>query len=203
MPIPINLVFEDELSEFVLSKLLSCFGQKFYTGYSYNGRGFGYIKKNIHGFNQAAITTPFLILTDLDNHECPITLKNEWIKHPINPNLIFRVAVREVEAWLLADIEGFSSYIGVSEANFPLEPEIEADPKQTLINLVRRSRKRAIREDIVPINANAQIGPNYNQRLMEFVLNHWNLNNAIQRSDSLGRAYTCLDNFSYQRLNSA
>lgn len=197
MYIPINLVFEDAISEFTMIKLLNSFGNKFYIGKSYQGYGFGYIKTNIGGFNQAAISTPFFVLTDLDTYECPVALINDWISQPLKSNLIFRIAVREVEAWLLADIEGFSDFLGVSKANFPINPDMEIDPKRTLISLVKRSRKRHIKEDIVPINDNAQIGPNYNERLMQYVSDYWDLDRAMQKSSSMRRAHNCLNNFQY------
>lgn len=201
MSITVNLVFEDELSEYVLLKLIDCFDNKYQSGYSYNGHGFGYIKSKINGFNQACKSIPFLVLTDLDNNSCPLQLRNDWFSSAPHPNMIFRIAIKEVESWLLADIEGFSKYTGVSHANFPQNPEFENDPKQVLINIAKRSRKRAVRGDIVPINENAKIGPNYNGRLMEFVFNHWNIERAMSRSESLRRAYRRLEIFQYQYPN--
>lgn len=202
MEIPVNLVFEDELSEFVLLRLLDCFGNKYTAGFSYNGNGFGYIKAKVNGFNNACKITPYLVLTDLDNSPCPLALVNDWFLQPIHANMLFRIAVRETEAWLLADIEGFSEYTGVSAANFPVNPELENDPKRKLINIAKKSRKRNIREDIVPLNSNAKIGPNYNGRLMEFVFNHWSIERAMERSESLRRAYLKLELFQFQPPNS-
>jgi len=202
MNIPVNLVFEDVISEYVMTKLLACFGSKYYISSTYPGYGFGYIKTNINGFNQAAMGVPFFVLTDLDNYQCPISLMNEWFTKPQATNLIFRVAIREVEAWLLADREGFSEYTGISLNVLPREPENEADPKRTLINLVsKKCRRRGIREDIVPINANAQIGPNYNERLMQFVDNNWDVHRAKEASKSLMRAYNHLDRFQINALS--
>jgi len=197
MIIPINFACEDDLSEFAMTKLVNSFGSKYYIGNLFNGGGFGYLKKNINGFNEASIATPFFVLTDLDDSICPINLINEWLKHPRKPNLIFRVAVREVEAWILADIEGFSHFLGISPTHFPPDPETIADPKALLINLARRSRKRDVREDIVPVNANAKVGPDYNGRLMEFVLGDWDISRAKGRSLSLRRAANCLEKFNY------
>ncbi|HRI28022.1 MAG TPA: DUF4276 family protein [Chitinophagales bacterium] len=197
MSIYINLVSEDAISEFTMMKLLDSFASKYYIHNTYPANGYGYIKSNINGFNQASIATPFFVLTDLDNYPCPPELILDWITAPLHPNFIFRIAVKEVEAWLLADIEGFSEFTGVSQANFPANPELENDPKQTLINLARRSRRRDVREDIVPINNNATIGPNYNERLMQFVSDFWNLERAIGRSTSLQRAFNKLDNFNF------
>ncbi|MEI8202783.1 MAG: hypothetical protein WCH34_07205 [Bacteroidota bacterium] len=197
MCIPVNLVFEDAISEYTMVKLLQSFGDKYYIGQSYQGNGFGYIKTNIRGFNQAAIATPFFILTDLDTYVCPSELIKDWLEYPLKPNLIFRIAVREVESWLLADIDGFSKFTGISKVNIPDNPDNENDPKKTLVNLIKRSRKRYIKEDILPINENAQIGPNYNERLMQYVSDYWDLNRAMLKSNSLYRAYQYLDNFKY------
>ncbi len=201
MSIPINLVYEDELSEFVMNRLLSCFNGKFFSATSYNGRGFGYIKSSINGFNQACVAIPFFVLTDLDAHTCPISLLSDWFKSPKHSNMIFRIAVREVEAWLLGNREGFANYNGISTAHIPNHPERISDPKRTLISIVSKSRKRSIREDIIPINQNASIGPNYNGRLMEFVLNHWNIERAMENCESLLRAYSRLDEFNFKMPN--
>lgn len=193
-PIPLNLVFEDEISEFVMVKLAEE-SKKYFVANSYSEGGFGYIKKNIGGFNEAARGCPFFILTDLDNVDCAPTLIEDWLGESAHPNLIFRIAVREVEAWLLADIEGFSKFTGLSEANFRDNIEEIADPKAELLQLVKRCRIRKIKEDILPKNEFAVVGPNYNGRLGEFVMKHWSISRAIKRSDSLKRAMRHLSTF--------
>jgi hypothetical protein len=192
--VPISLVFEDALSEFVMIKLLHQF-PKFYVGNSYSEGGFGYIKKNIRGFNEAAKSHPYFILADLDRVDCAPTLINSWMKERAHENLIFRIAVREIEAWLLADIDGFSSYTGISKVNFFNDPEKLADPKLALLQIIRKCRKRDIREDILPKDEYARIGPNYNERLAEFVIKYWNIKRAAKYSDSLRRAIKHLSAF--------
>ena len=189
----INLIYEDDLSEAVMTKLLMCCDDEFLIHNTYSGHGFGYLKSNIKGFNQASNVLPHFMLTDLDNFECPPQLINEWIDFPVHPKFIFRIAVREVEAWLLADVEGLSNFFKVSSAIFPQQPENEDDPKGKLIQIAKRSRIRSIREDIVPINENAAIGPNYNGRLTEFVYNIWNIKLAMERSKSLKRTFLKLE----------
>ena len=191
-------MFEDQLSEVTMLKMLSVFGDKYHIGTSYNARGFGYIRNNIKGFNEASVATSFFILTDLDKYECPSLLKREWLSKPQHPNLIFRVAVREVESWLLADREGFADYTGISIVNVPIIPDLETDPKRTLINLVRKSRKRSIKTDIIPLNDKAKIGPDYNGRLTEYVQDYWDINRARLSSRSLDRAINQLQLFDYQ-----
>ncbi len=191
----VTLVYEDELSEFILIKVLNQFGNKYCINTSINSYGYGQIKTHINGYNQACKALPHIILTDLDNRECPLALIKDWFKNDLHPNMIFRVAVKEVEAWILADAEGFAKYLGISKTLFPRDAEAEEDPKRKLINLTRKSRKRAIRQDIVPVNENASVGPSYNARLMDFVYNHWDLNTALENSESLKRMYTKLKNF--------
>lgn len=101
-PIPVNLAVEDELSEVVLRRLLAdarCYA----VGTVYGRRGNGYLRKTIVGWNRAARGCPFIVLTDLDNTRCAPSLIAEWLTVPKHPNLLFRIAVREVEAWLLSD----------------------------------------------------------------------------------------------------
>lgn len=192
--IPLNLVFEDEISEMVMVKLAEE-SKKYFIANSYSEGGFGYIKKNIGGFNEAAKGCPFFVLTDLDTIDCAPTLIDSWLGKSAHPNLIFRIAVREVEAWLLADIEGFSKFTGISESNFWDNAEEIADPKAELLQLIKRCRIRKIWEDILPKNEFAVVGPNYNGRLGEFVMKYWNIDRAMKRSDSLKRAVLHLSSF--------
>ncbi len=194
-PIPLNLVFEDEISEMVMVKLADE-SKKYFIANSYSEGGFGYIKKNIGGFNEAAKACPFFVLTDLDSVDCAPTLIDSWLGKSAHPNLIFRIAVREVEAWLLADIEGFSEFTGLSVTNFQENAEEITDPKAQLLQLIKRCRIRRIKEDILPKNEFAAVGPNYNGRLGEFVMKYWSVSRAIKRSDSLKRAMTHLSTFS-------
>ena len=193
-PIPLNLVFEDQISEFVMIKLAEK-TNRYFIANSYSEGGFGYIKKNIGGFNEASKGCPFFVLTDLDTVNCAPTLIGDWFGKSAHPNMIFRIAIREVEAWLLADIEGLSKYTGISVVNFREDVEGIADPKAELLRLIKRCRIRKIREDILPKNEFASIGPNYNGRLGEFVLNYWDIGRAMLRSDSLRRAMDHLLNF--------
>ena len=86
--------------------------------------------------------------------------------------MLFRVAVREIEAWLMADSEGLAQFLGVRRGRIHNDPESIADAKRTIVELGRLSRKREIREDLVPRPGSGRIvGPRYSSRLAEFVLN--------------------------------
>ncbi len=202
-PIPINLVVEDSLSEAFVRRILKESSSRFAIGYSYGRSGYGYIKRRTLAFNNAAKGTPFVILVDLEA-ECPPKQIKEWLPVSIHPNLLFRVAVKEVESWLLADRPGFTSFLGVSKKLIPENVDQISDPKQFLINLAKRSRKRALREAIVPIpNSTARVGPDYNGQLSSFVFDTWNIVEAIKHSDSLRRAISAINNFQpiYSRIH--
>lgn len=190
-------VYEDELSGACVRRLLSSFNDKYLLSHEYHGRGNGYIRKNILAFNNASNGIPFIVLTDLDRYRCPIDLIKDWTQFSINKNLIFRVAVREVESWLLADREGIAELFGVSIKMIPINSDMIADPKKFLIKIAKKSKKRDVKADIIPVNKNAVIGPAYNSRLSYFVDVQWDIKAAIFNSESLSRACKKLGDFEY------
>ena len=191
--IPINLAVEDALSEAVLRKILQ---DRYDVGDCYKQGGFGYLKKTIHGFNNASKGMPYVVLTDLDMGECAPTLIEEWLQVPIHHNMLFRVAVREVESWVLADRDRFAKFLGIRKTLVPVNVDAIDDPKKCLINLARKSRKRNLREDIVPTEGStAKQGPDYNGRLISFVKEFWNPYEAMHNSPSLERAIKAVETF--------
>jgi hypothetical protein len=192
----INLVFEDVLSEMVLRKLLCCSAIDYLVGQTLPANGYGWIKKKIKGLNAAAKGMPYLVLTDLDTHECAPVLIREWLDVPKHPNLLFRVAVREVEAWLLGCREAFAAFLGIPENRIPSNVDEIPDPKRFLVNLARRSRNGDIRRDIVPRDGStAKVGPGYNGRLTFYVERHWDPVIAKKHSLSLRKAIEVIDAF--------
>lgn len=195
--IPINLAVEDELSEAVARRIITCSGRPYHIGSAYGHTGFGYLKKRIKGFNNAAKGTPFLVLTDLDRAECPRAVIGDWFGNTSkHSNLLLCIAVKEVEAWLMADRAAFARFTGIREGLMPHDVDAIPDPKDFLINLVGASRRRALREDIVPpAHSRRPQGPDYNGRLAEFVHKYWNPQVAADKSPSLRRAVHLLDKF--------
>jgi hypothetical protein len=186
--IDIQIVVEDALSETVLRRLLAPPLGRYRVAACYGKRGCGYIRKKIHGFNQAARTGPYLVLTDLDQAVCPAELRNHWLTAPQSRQLLFHVAVREVESWLLGDKDGLARFLGISPDRVPENPDAIVDPKSALLRLARRSRKRHLREALLPrLGSTAIVGPDYNGTLSEFVLIHWDPLAAARRSESLKR----------------
>jgi hypothetical protein len=150
----------------------------------------------IRGFNNAAKGIPFLVLADLERASCAPEVVNEWLPAGPNPNLILRFAVREVEAWLLADREALADFLGVHIAIVPINVEQLDDPKRELVNIARRSSRSDIRRDIVPrTGSSAVVGRGYNARLQHFVVAAWRPDIARNNANSLARTLAALSIF--------
>jgi hypothetical protein len=194
--IPISLAVEDALSETIAKEILAYTKRPFIIYNCYVRNGFGFIKKNIAGFNNAAKGTPFLVITDLDSAECPLKLIKNWLPHPKHHNLLFRVAVKEVESWILADRDSLAKFLGIQRILITTNPDTLSNPKEHLINVTRRSRNRKIRDAIAPKSGStATQGPDYNGELINYVLHHWSLSRASKNSPSLKRTIDALMSF--------
>lgn len=174
------------LSCAVALKILQYTQRPFTVGTCTSRGGFGYLKKTIRGFNHAAKGTPYLVLTDLDNAICPLALIQEWLPFPKHPHLLLRIAVREVEAWLLAHREAVAKFFGIRLKEIPITVEILPKPKQCLIELASKSRHRHLRKAIVPRSGStAKVGRAYNDTLIDFVNEFWEVEVAMDHSPSL------------------
>lgn len=194
--VAINLVFEDSLSGSVLQKLLDNSQKNYLVGYRYNSGGYGWIKQRINGFNSAARGMSYLILTDLDQCECPPALMDQWLIGDRHHNLIFRVAERQVESWLLGCRTLFAKFLGVRESLIPRKVDQIDNAKAFVIDLAKLSPRKQLRMDIVPEEGStARVGPDYNGRLIHFVESTWDPNVAKELSPSLRRAMGALDAF--------
>ncbi len=194
--IPLNLAVEDELSAAVLRQLLLFTGRGYRVGATYGRSGFGYLRSTIGGWNRAARGVPFIVLTDLDHYPCAPDLIRDWLAEPRSPNLLLRVAVREVESWLLADGANLAQYLGVAARLLPSDPDALPDPKGSLIELANRSRSKEMRAQVAPRRGStATQGPEYNSALSRFVQQYWDIPASQQNSPSLARTVTRLGVF--------
>lgn len=152
----------------------------------YGKSGKDQIRNNLQGYNNATKFSPWILLVDLDQDEdCAPLFRAQWLSDPA-PYLCFRVAVREVEAWMMADRERLARFLSISESRIPRDPESLGNPKRQLVNLARNSKKRAIREDMVPRpESGRDVGPAYTSRLIEFMQderNGWRPGVAAQQA---------------------
>ncbi|WP_141259237.1 DUF4276 family protein, partial [Pseudomonas aeruginosa] len=138
------------------------------------GRGFGYLRQKMEAFNSIASYMPVIVLTDLDTSRTVYDLRKKWLPKNKSENLIFRIAVREIESWILADSESFSEFLGVSKAVIPRAPDELANPKDKLLELVKKSSKRSLKEEMLPAkNSSSPIGLGYNVNLCSYVEGDW------------------------------
>jgi hypothetical protein len=155
-------------------------------------------------FNHAARFAPWIVLVDLDaERSCVPTFIAEKLPSA-SLGIRFRVAVRAVESWILADGERLASFLGVPKALIPSVPDSELNPKGLLIQLARRSSKKQVRLDIVPPSGGtAKVGPLYKSRLLEFIQSEdrgWRVEVAAQHSTSLRRCLNAVHGFKSWRV---
>lgn len=192
----ILVAVEDELSAAVMRRLIAVVDRGFVIDRIINTRGNGPLRTGVPKFRAASHVLPHVVLTDLDRSSCPPDLLKKWGATNLPPQLLVRVAVCEVEAWLLADRSGIADFLAVAAIKVPANPERDVDPKLTLINLARRSRKRRLMQELVPAPGSPnKIGPFYNARLTEFVSHQWNVMQARENAPSLDRTLARLSTF--------
>lgn len=146
------------------------------------------------GYNNAAKGAPWLVLRDFDHDApCARALIAAKLARPA-PLMRLRFPVRSIESWLLADAERIAAFLSVPVGKIPASPDGEAHPKLTLVNIARRSRKKAIRDDMAPAEGtSAIVGPGYTSRIIEYASVHWRPGTAARRSPSLARCIAALE----------
>lgn len=195
------LATEDQLSETLASHLVCKAGHTVAGKIPKDRRkhaGFGYLKSRLPDFVascQGGIN--FLLLADLDTCPCPPQLLDSWFGNLAKPkSLLVRVAVREAEAWVLADRGEFAEWLGVPKDVIPQLPEHCLDPKAELLKLAARSRFRDIREGLLPRKgALSKVGIEYNSLLCDFVTTRWHIDEASLIAPSLAKALQRLREF--------
>ena len=183
------LAVEDTLSDAVSTKILEYFGLEIVQKIGFKGNSF--LKENARNLNRTAkrFYNVFL-LTDLDSPKnCPPKLIQSWVGAPLNSGFLFRVAVMEIESWIMADRRGIAKFLSVPLNRIPHNTDEIEKPKEFLVSLARRSRKRTLRRELAPAQgaATAKVGPLYNARFNEFVRDYWDLERAATVSVSLKR----------------
>lgn len=191
LPVEVRAAVEGNLDEAVAYRLITeCGGQ---LGEVFGKQGRPYLRKHVRGYNTGArYGGLWFVLVDLDRDSCAPALVAETLPDPAG-GMCFRVAVREVEAWLLADRMGFARWAGIRASLIPVDVEAIARPKERLVAIVRESRWRERREAIVPHpDSGRSAGPAYTSVLTDFVATDWDVEAAARVAPSLARAIRCL-----------
>lgn len=196
-PPVITAAVEGNLDEAVIRRLIEDAGCV--VGPVHGRRGKNYLRDRLKAFNHAALYRPWIVLVDLDRDaDCAPRLRQDWLERPSN-GMLFCVAVREVESWLLGDRDRLAKFLRVNRDIISSNPEDLPNVKRTMVDLARRSHRREIVEDIVPEStAGRVVGRAYSSRLSEFVLDRtagWRPSVAAQVCPSLRRFINRLKNF--------
>ena len=189
---------EDEATKSVALRLIAYFAQRtgreisLASGHPVVTHGYGELKKKAQKLMEAAKSgIESFFLTDLDRWPTPNDLAKDWFSieclSEVPPNFIFRVSVREVESWIMADRAAFAKFMGVAEMNLPEKPDEEPDPKQTLFNLIKSKCKKKCYKEMLPLPGQ-HVGVAYNPMLCKFVMECWDPERAAARSPSLNRS---------------
>jgi len=165
-------------------------------GIVYGRSGKSYVLSRLSGYNNSARFRHWVVLLDLDNDAvCAPAILQSWLPNP-SQLMRLRVAVREVEAWIMADAERLASFLGVAVRDIPASPDGLTDPKLAVVTLARGSRRRAIRDDMVPKPGSGQsVGPAYASRMIEFLQDPdsgWRVDVASLNSESLRKCIAAI-----------
>ena len=184
--LPVTVVVEGPTDLAVLSRVLEFVDCS--IDIAHGQRGKASIDRNIRGYNNAGRFSPWIILRDLDHDAaCAPGLAAALLPAP-SRWMRLRIAVHAMESWLMADAEGLSDYLHIRRAHVPDNPETVDDPRRSLVDLARRSRLAAIRDDMVPAEGvTSRVGPAYPSRVAEFARTYWRPEVAREHSDSLRR----------------
>ena len=188
---------EGDVDEAVLRRVSQYLGLNLGEVYGRNGKDA--LLKALNGYNNAAAFSPWCVFVDKDEDpRCPAEALQQWLPNPAQM-MRLRIVVREIEAWLFGDPERLSSFLGIPASRIPANPEGVTQPKETMVSLAARSRRRDVRSDMLPRPGSGRVvGPAYTSRLIEFAHDPnagWRPDVAASNVDSLRRCITRLREF--------
>ena len=185
------LAVEDSLSDAVSTKILKHFGIEILLRIPNTYQGKSYLQRRAAELNRSAVGPLYVFMfTDLDSPQtCVPELIQSWVKAPLNPGFFLRVAVMEIESWIMADRGALAAFLSIPVNRIPSTPDNILQPKEFLVSLARKSRKKSLRDQLVPRKgaATTKVGPEYNNCIGEFLRVHWDLERAAVVSPSLKR----------------
>lgn len=200
----VDIAGEDEVTRAVLLRLLTELRPDIEVNKVLPARG-SQLKILAPKYN--LLNSPVILLTDLDQYDCPPSLLSDWLPGvTLNRNLLFRIAYGETESWLMADRTGFSGWMGTEPELIPIPQTIDrikdireiVFPYKPSLFMMReiasKSKSKAIREGMVPKDG-AKKGPLYNSTLVPFIQNIWDFHSASNHSTSLQRTILKIINF--------
>lgn len=198
--IQVYISAEDPVTNAIIRRLLDFCSPRFRVVKDVPARG-GEIKNKIGALNALAKTNPVILLTDLDATACAPILKRELLSGLTqSPGFLINIAIDEGEAWLMADRKGFATYLKVEEKIIPMPSmqkmggrthvkEMDFPVKSSWMlthSIAKQSESEELCSQIVA-QGKAAKGKEYNSAILPFIRNCWNIEEAMNNSDSLAR----------------
>lgn len=137
METPVTLVVEGITDVPIVERILTDAGMN--AGPVYVANGKTNLDRRLKSYNSAARFSHWLVLRDLNSDEgCAPNLVSRLLPDP-SPGMRLQIAVRAVEAWILADAANLPRFLAIPGTLLPPDPEGLAKPKAALVELARRS----------------------------------------------------------------
>ena len=189
----INYATEGEIDAIVAARLIEFCGGV--PGLKRVAGGKSKLDPNINKYKESARHLPWLVIRDLDRDEACAPALVRRLVPDAPPLLCMRIAVRQIESWLMADRAAIALFLKVPLARIPNNIEGILDSKRTLVDLAAQSRSKDIRLAMVPAaSSGASEGPEFAAFMTDFALKHWrpDIASALEQGSSLSRAIRCL-----------
>lgn len=199
MPLEVDYLTEGATDAIVAEKLIRAAGLVPGTDYLLGSRRRGkqQFDNRVRGLN-AGVKHGRAVLA-LRDHDDDAPCAGDLVRSILSdrdPRLILRIAVRSVEAWLMADRDAYARHFGVRVADVPNVPETIERPKDLLNNWINGSRGKHLTRFVAEQRryglANWQIIAAY-QTI--FVRDVWDVTRArnFGSAPSLNRAFAALE----------
>lgn len=194
----IYIVGEDSVTRAIIRRLIKDYAPNLSVLREEPVRG-SQMKGLVSSFNKLAQFNPVVLLGDLDTDDCAPAAKQKLLNgEKQSEDFLVNIAVDEAEAWLYADKEGLSSYLGVPSASIPdsslqrmggprerLEVEVNLKTSMHLTKtLVLESSKEELKNQILSPDGRCK-GKEYNSAMVPFIEEYWSPERARLGSYSL------------------
>jgi hypothetical protein len=188
----VSAVVEGPTDAVIVARIIQLAG--LHVGTTYPQGGKHQLDRRLSAYNNAARFSYWLVVRDLNGDAaCAPDLIQKILPAP-SRFMKLRIAVRAAEAWLLADRQSIARFLAIPAARITTNPEGLTDPKRELVDLARGSRRRSIREDMVPQHGTTgRVGPGYPGRIIEFARDSWRPDVAARQSQSLARCISAVE----------
>ena len=109
------LAVEDSLSDVVSTKILKHFGIEIIQRIPNTYQGKSYLQRRANELNRSTAGPLYVFMfADLDSPQtCVPELIQSWVKAPLKPDFFLRVAVMEIESWIMADRRALATFLSI------------------------------------------------------------------------------------------